>query len=433
MAVGRPVTGAIERGKGNAVSETTTSDAVSFPVESEPAPSAAPPTGSAPSAVCRPPAGLAERRVRSLLARADVRVDGGRPWDISVHDRRFYGAVLRRGITGAGDAYADGWWDCEAIDELLARVVAADLPAAVGLMPHALLTFIRHRILNLQTPRRAHVNGRAHYDRGNRLFEAMLDSRLTYSCGYWSAGARSLEEAQEAKLDLICRKLKLRPGQRVLDIGCGWGSFVRFAAERYGASCVGITVSTEQAEYARRCCADLPVEIELMDYRDLRGRYDRVVSIGMLEHVGPKNYATFARTVDNVLEDDGLALLHFFASPRSFPNLRDTEVDWFERNIFPGLVIPSLAQIGAAIDGRFVLEDLHNFGADYHPTLLAWWRNFDEAWPTLRVQCGYDERFRRMWKFYLLAAAGAFLCRKYQVWQLVLSQRGVRGGYVGIR
>lgn len=377
--------------------------------------------------------GFAERRIREGFERAGVRVDGPRPWDIRVKDPRFYLLALRRGPTGVGEAYVNGWWECEAIDEMFARLLRADVPTAARWTPYTLGTYLRHRLMNLQSRGRASANGQAHYDLGNDLFQAMLDSSMAYSCGYWSGGAGTLEEAQTAKLDLVCRKLGLRVGHRVLDIGCGWGSFVKFAAERYGVECVGITVSPAQAELARRRCAGLPVRVELMDYRRLGGEFDRVVSIGMFEHVGQKNHRAYMRTVDRLLADDGLALIHFFASARSFPNLVDTEVDWFERYVFPGMVIPSLAQVGRAMDGQFVLEDLHNFGVDYHPTLMAWLKNFDEAWSSLQGRGSYDERFRRMWRFYLQGAAGAFKCRKYQLWQLVLSKRGAPDGYRSVR
>jgi cyclopropane-fatty-acyl-phospholipid synthase len=380
-----------------------------------------------------PKAGFAERRIRGLFEGAGVRIDGDRPWDIRVSDARFYSLALRRGPTGVADAYVNGWWECGAIDQMFSRLLRAGVPAAARWAPCTLRSYLRHWLLNLQSRARASANGRAHYDLGNELFQAMLDSTMAYSCGYWAGGARTLEEAQTAKLDLVCRKLGVREGHRVLDIGCGWGSFVKFAAERYGGECVGITVSPAQAELARWRCAGLPVTIELMDYRRLAGTFDRVVSIGMFEHVGQKNHRAYMRAVDRLLVDDGLALLHFFASARSFPNTSDTEVDWFERNIFPGMLIPSLAQVGRATNGLFVLEDLHNFGSDYHPTLMAWLRNFDEAWGSLRERHGYDERFRRLWRYYLQGAAGAFQCRKYQLWQLVLSKHGAPGGYRSVR
>lgn len=350
-----------------------------------------------------------------------------------MRDSRLHRRVLRHGITGFADAYVDGWWECDALDDMFARALRADLPRATRWTPDAVASYLRHTLFNQQSRGRSHANGRAHYDIGNDLFAAMLDQRMAYSCAYWSTGASTLHEAQEAKLDLVCRKLGLDRARRVLDIGCGWGSFVRFAAERYGAPCVGITVSPAQAEAARSRCAALPVEILVQDYRSVAGRFDRVVSIGMFEHVGQKNHRAYMRAIDRVLTPDGLVLLHFFAARSSFPNLADNEVNWFERRIFPGMLIPSLAQVGRAIDGLFVVEDMHNLGVDYHPTLMAWWRNFDRAWPTLRRDHDYDDRFYRMWKFYLQGAAGAFLARKYQVWQIVLSKRGVPGGYTSVR
>jgi cyclopropane-fatty-acyl-phospholipid synthase len=252
----------------------------------------------------------------------------------------------------------------------------------------------------------------------------MLDRRLAYSCGYWRS-ASNLDDAQEAKLDLVCRKLGLRPGMRLLDIGCGWGSLVRHATERYGVRAVGVTVSDEQVAYARDACRGLDVEVRLQDYRELNEEFDRIASIGMFEHVGPKNYRAFMCVARRCLAEDGLFLLHTIGTRDSFPNLTRSELDWVERNIFPGAVMQSMKQIGAALDGVFVTEDLENFGADYAPTLMAWHANFEEAWSILAPR--YGERFRRMWRYYLLTCAGAFRARAYQVWQLALSPRGMTG------
>jgi cyclopropane-fatty-acyl-phospholipid synthase len=247
-----------------------------------------------------------------------------------------------------------------------------------------------------------------------------------YSCGYWK-DATSLDEAQEAKLDLVCSKLGLRPGMRVLDIGCGWGEALKFAAERYGVSGVGITVSQEQAEYARRLCHGLPIEIRVQDYRDVDERFDRSWSIGMFEHVGVKNYRRYFDVVRRCLTDDGLSLLHTIGGEES-TNHTDP---WIAKYIFPNSMIPSAAQIAQYSEGLFVIEDWHNFGADYEKTLLAWRDNFELAWPTLQAR--YGERFRRMWEFYLCAAAATFRARRDQLWQVVLSPHGVPGGYQALR
>jgi len=363
-----------------------------------------------------------------LLARADIRVNGSRPCDIRIHNPRVAQRTLTQANLGLGESYMDGDWDCDALDQFFDRILRTKVDRAVSplrLLFHAL----RFRLLNLQTARRAFQVGERHYDIGNDLYRAMLDERLTYTCGYWEQ-ATTLEAAQEAKLDLICRKLDLQPGQRVLDIGCGWGSFAKFAAERYGVQVVGITISREQAKLAQELCGDLPVEIRVQDYRAVKERYDHIVSVGMFEHVGHKNYREYMQVAARCLKQDGLFLLHTIGK-----NLTRTAPDpWIDRYIFPNGDLPSLAQISESVEDVFVIEDVHNFGTDYDRTLMAWFENFDAAWPRLRDH--YDERFYRMWKYYLLSCAGAFRSRDIQLWQLVLSPDGRRGGYrrpLGVR
>lgn len=370
----------------------------------------------------------ASRVLMPVLDAADVRVGGDRPWDISVHDRRLWRRVLLQGSLGFGDAYIEGWWDCERVDELVARLLSAPLPTAVQAAIPGGLASLRAMLLNLQTLRRAFRIGRHHYDLGNDLYASMLDRRMTYSCAYWK-GANDLDEAQEAKLHLIARKIGLRPGMRVLDVGCGWGSFATFAAERYKADVVGVTVSHEQAEYARKRAGELPVEIRFADYREIKGEtFDRVVSVGMFEHVGPKNHRRFMRIAHGALKQDGILLLHTIGRCG-----RGTAVDpWIEKHVFPNSALPSASQVSVAAEGLFVLEDWHNFGQDYDRTLAAWNERFEAAWPQLNGS--YGERFRRMWRFYLLSCAGAFRARKIQLWQVVLAKdRGVPGGHVPVR
>jgi len=364
-------------------------------------------------------------KVEELFALADVRVGGDRPWDIQVPDEGFYSRLLAHGSLGVGESYMDGWWDCERLDEMFTRVFRKELDEKIRNW-RLLLACIKARLLNLQKRSRAFQIGQLHYDIGNDLYRRMLDRRMIYSCGYWK-DASTLDEAQEAKLYLTCRKLGLEPGMRLLDIGCGWGGTLQFAVERYGVEGVGITVSEEQVTLARKVCQGLPVEICLQDYRDLNERFDRILSIGMFEHVGVKNYRTFMQVVDRCLADDGLFLLHTIG--------RNTSVcennPWMERYIFPNSMLPSAEQIAAASEGIFVLEDWHSFGADYDRTLMAWHRNIEAHWDELAER--YDERFQRMWKFYLLACAGTFRARVNQLWQVLLSPRGVEGGCRSIR
>jgi cyclopropane-fatty-acyl-phospholipid synthase len=364
-------------------------------------------------------------RIEELLALADVRIGGTRPWDLRVHDERLYGRVLAEGSLGLGESYMDGWWDCDALDQFFHRVLGAELDTRVQPW-RDVLRVLKARVVNLQKPSRAFQIGRRHYDIGNDLFSRMLDRRMIYSCGYWKEAA-TLDEAQEAKLDLVCRKLGLRPGMRVLDIGCGWGGTAQFAAERYGASVVGITVSVEQAAHGRRLCQGLDVEIRLQDYRTLEGTFDRVLSIGMFEHVGYKNYAVFMRAVRRHLADDGLFLLHTIGGNRS---VKRTD-PWTDRYIFPNSMLPSARQISAAVEGTFVLEDWHGFGPDYDRTLMQWHQNVERHWPELEAR--YGERFHRMWTYFLLSSAGGFRARKTQLWQLALSPHGVAGGYCAPR
>ena len=367
-----------------------------------------------------------EDRCRQLLGKADIQIGGSRPWDIQIRNKRFYSRVFSEGSLGLGESYMDGWWNCEALDQLFFRVFRARLDEQ-ALNWRDGLTALKANFVNLQKISRAFQVGRHHYDLGNELYQAMLDRRMIYSCGYWKE-ANTLDEAQEAKLELICRKLQLRPGMRLLDIGCGWGGMAAYAAEKYGVSVVGVTVSREQADYAREYCRHLPVAIELKDYREMTGTFDRIVSIGMFEHVGNKNYRTFMQCQKNLLTDDGLALLHTIGR-----NMTSATVDkWIGRYIFPNSMLPSVKQLSTATEGIFIIEDWHNFGIDYDTTLMHWFDNFNRNFDKLRTP-RYDRRFYRMWKYYLLSCAGSFRARKNQVWQIVLSPSGCPGGYHAAR
>jgi len=368
----------------------------------------------------------AKRIAAGLLEGADVRIDGDRPWDIRVHNEDFYGRVLAGGSLALGESYMDGWWDCGAVDELLSRILSHDLQKNVRTSPAVLLVGLKAALVNLQRKSRAFNIGRRHYDLGNDLYCLMLDKGMNYSCGYWKH-ADNLDAAQEAKLELVCRKIGLQKGMRVLDIGCGWGGFARHAAERHGARVVGITVSREQAGLAQERCKGLPVEIRLQDYRDVNEHFDRVVSIGMIEHVGYKNYRRYMEVVARCLVPDGLFLLHTIGG-----NLSSRVPDpWSDRYIFPDSLLPSSRQLTAAAEGLFIMEDWHSFGQYYDPTLMAWHRNFTAGWSSIKER--YGERFFRMWTFYLLSSAGSFRARHIKLWQLVLSPFGSPRAYESIR
>jgi len=371
-----------------------------------------------------------KQKIEKILAGIDISVDGARDWDIQVHDDRLYRRVITHGSIGLGESYMDGWWDCRELDEFFAKVLGAQLDRKVSPKWKLAPLVAQNIFFNMQSVSRAFQVGERHYDTGNDLYKAMLDNRMVYTCGYWNtpAGeAATLDEAQKNKLDLVCRKLGLRSGQKILDIGCGWGSFAKFAAEKYGVSVVGVTVSKEQVSLGEKMCNGLPVEIKLQDYRKIEGKFDHIVSLGMFEHVGYKNYRTYMEVAARSLKNGGLFLLHTIGRNTS---VRGSD-QWIKKYIFPNGMMPSMKQISSAIEGIFVMEDWHSFGADYDKTLMAWHKNFESRWDELKPK--YDERFRRMWNYYLLACAGAFRARKLQLWQIVLSKNGISGGYKSIR
>ena len=364
--------------------------------------------------------------VSALLSSAGIGIDGTNPWDIKVYNDNFYVTAIARGSLGMGEAYIAKWWDSPSLDDFFTRLFAANLENEIVKSWKNFTEILLARMFNKQSQLLAFSNGQRHYDLGNDLFMRMLDDRMVYTCGYWKDAA-TLNQAQEKKLELSCRKLNLEPGMTVLDIGCGWGSYAKFAAENYDVKVTGITVSKEQVELGKKNCEGLPVKIKLMDYRDVNEKFDRVVSLGMFEHVGYKNYRTYMNVVNRCLKTNGLFLLHTIGNNRS-----STHNDpWINKYIFPGAMLPSVKQIGKAMEGLFVMEDWHNFSADYDKTLLAWHDNFTQSWD--EIKHNYDEKFFRTWKYYLLMCAGSFRARKNQLWQIVFSKNGIPGGYVAPR
>ena len=362
----------------------------------------------------------ARKIIEKLLAPMDIRIDGERPWDIRVKDPDFYQRVLSGGSLALGESYMEGIWDCDALDRFFEKILRNRMDQKIKAMGGKVIwDLIMARMTNLQSRARAFIIGRRHYDTGNKLFSIMLDKGMNYSCGFWQR-AETLDEAQEDKLELICRKLDLKPGLRVLDIGCGWGGFASYAARNHGVHVTGITVSKEQMAYAREACQGLEVQIEMKDYRDLDQAFDRVVSVGMFEHVGWKNYRTFMRVVHQCLTSEGLFLLHTIGGNRS---VKATD-PWIRKYIFPNSMLPSARQISQAAEGLFVLEDWHSLGLYYDQTLMAWYDNFRKGWEAVRDQ--YDPQFYRMWCYYLLSCAASFRTRRNQLWQIVFSKGGIK-------
>ncbi len=364
--------------------------------------------------------------VEEILSYAGITINGNNPWDIQIKDERFYKRVIKKGSLGLGESYMDEWWECESLDEFFCKLLPLNPGDKLKRNPKLIFHALPAVIFNPGRRSRAFQVGEHHYDIGNEVYRHMLDKRMIYSCGYWK-DASDLDSAQEAKLDLICRKIGLRSGDKVLDIGCGWGGFAKYAAEKYGASVVGITVSKEQVSLAREYCQGLPIEIRLQDYRAVNEKFEHIISIGMFEHVGCKNYRTYMETAHRCLKDEGIFLLHTIGNSQS-----NVAVDlWLDKYIFPNSMIPSMKQISASVEGLFIIEDWHNFGCYYDPTLRSWFQNFDRNWRQLRPVFG--DRFYRMWKYYLLSSAGSFRSRYMQVWQIVFSKKGIRGGCCTIR
>ena len=368
---------------------------------------------------------FAKEKISNIFHDAGITVQGKNEWDIQVHDERFFNRVLLKWSLGFGESYMDGWWDTNALDQLIYRLYTSNIDNKNSNLPSK-IDMCKARLLNQQSKLRARKVAHVHYDIGNDMYSKMLGHTMQYTCAYWK-NAQSLDEAQENKLDLICRKLQLQKGEKVLELGCGWGSFAKFAAENYGVEIEAYNISREQVEFARERNKGLPVTIHLADYRDAQGTYDKVAAIGLCEHVGYKNYATLMEVAHRSLKKHGLFLLHSIAN-----NVSTTHCDpWFNKYIFPNGMLPSVKQLGETIEGLFVMEDWHNFGPDYDKTLVEWYHNFDRHWPLYQEK--YGVRFYRMWKYYLLSLAGAFRARRIQLWQVVMSKNGVQGGYESIR
>ncbi|MBI4961948.1 MAG: cyclopropane fatty acyl phospholipid synthase [Desulfomonile tiedjei] len=353
--------------------------------------------------------------VQELLGLCGVTVNGAAFCDIKVNDDRMYSRMLRYKNLGLGESYMDGWWDCQRLDEFIFRILSARLDQKVRGSLKFLLPVAKALLFNRQSKIRSREVAERHYDLGNELFFSFLDPYNQYSCAYFN-GTDNLDQAQLNKMDLICRKLGLSSGDRVLDIGFGWGGLAKYAARNYGCSVKGVNISQEQIAFAREFCKGLPIEVVHCDYRDVQGEFDKVVSVGMFEHVGRKNYGKFMQTAGQCLKEGGVFLLHTIGSNES----QVKSDPWISKYIFPNGELPSIEQISKAAEGLFVVEDLHNLGPHYDKTLLAWNERFQQAWP--RLESKYDQRFKRMWEYYLLSCAGAFRARDIQVWQIVMTK-----------
>lgn len=372
----------------------------------------------------------AEQVIRKILSYADIKINGPRAWDIQVKNDRVYGRILSQGSLGLGESYLDGDWSCKSLDQFFYKLTKAQLQNYIGTHPKLILQAIATRIINPQSLKRSKKVAEIHYDLGNDLYQLILDRDMQYTCAYWK-NAKNLDQAQLNKLDLIAKKLKLKPGMRVLELGSGFGGLARHLAKYYGVKIESYNISKEQIKFGKEICKGLSVIFHQKDYRTAQGQFDRVVSIGMMEHVGPKNYKELMQVINRCLKKPGIALVHTIGRNTSSLSRGDP---WMGKYIFPGGHLPSLTQIAQAAEGLFVMEDVHNFGPDYDKTLMAWHQNTNNHWDKLKDKYGptHNGKFKKIWDYYLLSCAGSFRSRNIQLWQTVLS-KGIEQKYEAVR
>jgi cyclopropane-fatty-acyl-phospholipid synthase len=360
------------------------------------------------------------------------RVFGDRDGPTVVVDVRrppaLWSKIARRTRVGLGEAYVDGDWDCDDLVHLFSLLGRnlGDAAATRTLRPVQALQRHRPRRTPRQTARVAADNIHAHYDLGNDLFSTMLDPTMTYSCAYWERPGMTLEQAQVAKLRRVCEKLRLGPADHLLDIGCGWGGLATFAAREAGCRVTGLTISTAQARLARERVAAAgfagTVEILERDNRELDGRYSKIASGEMIEAIGDAEHSVFFETIDRLLDRDGIALVQAIGVPdERYERYRRTP-DWIQQYVFPGSLLPSLQVLAGAVGRtRLMITDLEEIGFDYAATLRGWRENVERDVGALR-RAGYDERFLRIWRYYLSFCEAGFAIRALRDMQLVLSR-----------
>ncbi len=355
----------------------------------------------------------------ATFAEAGVEINGSGPADIQVHDKRFFRRVMAHGTLGFGESYMEGWWDCEDMEEMFFRAIRHHLEDK--LRPHVstIVEIALAGVINFHSKNHRPIAEANHYDLEDDFFKSMLDPSMQYSCAYFQE-TDDLEVAQRLKMALICKKLGLKAGMRLLDIGCGWGGLAKYAAEAYGCTVTGITISKNQKAYAEQTCKGLPVDIRLQDYREIEEPFDRIVSVGMLEHVGYKNYRRYMEAAQRCLKNDGLFLCHTIAANRSTKSCDP----WITHYIFPNSMLPSAAQVLKASEDLFILEDVQNLAPHYVLTLRKWREAFENS--SNRFDSRYGDQFIRMWRFYLLSCAGSFRARSLQVFQFMFSKDGPR-------
>ncbi|MCP9486833.1 MAG: cyclopropane-fatty-acyl-phospholipid synthase family protein [Gaiellaceae bacterium MAG52_C11] len=396
---------------------------------------------SAPQAARLP---LLEQIAISILQRALVRLEGGMlevrlpggevrhfgsgPLaSLTIHDDAFFRRVATRGKLGVGESYTAGEWDSDDLVALLELLLRNAAPAAERHAGWRRLLEARPRLNRRNGMLRSRRNIAYHYDLGNDLFELMLDETMTYSCAVFERPDEPLADAQRRKYRRICERLRLSADDRVLEIGCGWGGFARFAATEFGCSVTGLTISAEQAALARERTRGLDVRILEEDYRRHEGsdrsRYTKVASIEMLEAIGEQQFGTYFETIDRLLEPGGIACIQTILIPDDRWERYRKSPDWIERYVFPGCLIPSLTALTQAMTSgsRLMVHEVDEIGFHYAETLRRWRESFQAQIEEVRA-LGYDRRFERTWDFYLAFCEAAFRTRALRDVQLTLTR-----------
>jgi cyclopropane-fatty-acyl-phospholipid synthase len=357
------------------------------------------------------------------------RAQGAAPGHVAqlhVHDADLFARLIREGDVGFAESYMDGGWstpDLQAFMDLVNDDNPSVYDEAVGMRLVRALEQLRHW-LRANSKAQARKNISYHYDLGNDFYSLWLDESMTYSSAIFTTGQESLEAAQEAKYAAMVDRMGVKPGDHVLEIGCGWGGFAEYAAAKRGLKVTGLTISQAQHDYAvarmARQGLSGQVEIRMQDYRDTRGEFDGIASIEMFEAVGEKYWPRYFRAVCDRLKPGAQAVIQIIMVPDERFNFYRNHVDFIQKYIFPGgmLGAPSPVRRVAEAEGlRFVAT--HDFGQSYSETLRRWNTSFQEMWPQIAAM-GYDMRFKRMWEFYLTSCAGAFKAGSCDVTQLVL-------------
>lgn len=360
-----------------------------------------------------------EKQVKEIISNTTkITINQKSSLNISVANSDFYRKVINKGELGLAESFMDGDWTTDNLYGVLLELQKNRDKISKHIksnMFQILLFKIYYCIFRTNTRDTVKNNVSHHYDIGNDLYRKQLGRTMQYTCAYYHKSKMTLNQAQDAKMKLIAKKLDLQPGMSVLDIGCGFGALAYYLVKRYSVKVLGVTLSEEQIKYANKYYKHPNLTIKYKDYRDVTGKFDRVYSIGMFEQVGKDNYSVYFDKCYELLKTNGIMLLHTISK-----NYRENpRYNFITQYIFPEGELPHISDLsGKFLDNKWHLEDLHNFGQSYNKTLLDWHKNLDN----FKELPNYSPRFQRMWKYYLLGCSAAFKVRMISLWQIVYTK-----------